>query len=45
MATIGNPAVLESFGESFLGFSKEARTRGFPSAPFGGFGFFVVITE
>ncbi len=35
----GNPAVLESFGESFRGFSEEARTRGFPSPPFGGFGF------
>ena len=25
-----------------LGFSEEARTRGFPSPPFGGFGFIVV---
>ncbi len=27
----------------FHGFSQEARTRGFPSPPFGGFGFVVVI--
>ncbi len=30
---------LGSFGESFHGFSEEARTRGFPSPAFGGFGF------
>ena len=29
----------------FLGFSEEARTRGFPSPPFGGFGFFNVVIE
>ncbi len=27
------------------GFSEEARTRGFPSPPFGGFGFFVATTK
>ena len=27
------------------GFSKEARTRGFPPPSFGGFGFVVVITQ
>ncbi len=31
--------------EVFLGFSEEARTRGFPSPPFGGFGFFNVVIE
>jgi hypothetical protein len=34
----GCPADLESFGELFHGFSKEARIRGIPSLPFGGFG-------
>ncbi len=38
----GSSAVL-GFREVFLGFSEEARTRGFPSPPFGGFGFVVVI--
>jgi len=28
-----------------LGFSAEARTRGFPSLPFGGFGFIVATTK
>ncbi len=28
-----------------LGFSEEARTRGFPSLPFGGFGFIVAIVQ
>ncbi|VUX54872.1 protein of unknown function [uncultured Woeseiaceae bacterium] len=28
-----------------LGFSEEARTRGFPSPSFGGFGFIVVTTK
>jgi hypothetical protein len=28
----------------FHGFSEEARTRGFPSPSFGGFGFVVVIS-
>ncbi len=35
----GNPAVLGSFEGPFRGFSKEARTRGFPSPSLGGFGF------
>jgi len=34
----GCPADLESIGELLRGFSKEARTRGIPSLPFGGFG-------
>ena len=37
-------AILGSFGGVILGFSEEARTRGFPSPPFGGFGFVVVTT-
>ena len=28
-----------------LGFSEEARTRGFPSPPFGGFGFIGVASD
>jgi hypothetical protein len=32
-------ATLVPFGESFLGFSEEARTLGFPSPSFDGFGF------
>jgi hypothetical protein len=39
---LSGPAIFGSFGESFLGFSEEARTRGFPSLPFGGFGFVVI---
>ncbi len=31
--------------EVFHGFSEEARTRGFPSPPFGGFGFIVSTTN
>ncbi len=31
--------------EAFRGFSEEARTRGFPSPSFGGFGFIVVIAK
>ncbi len=41
----GSSAVLESFGESFRGFSEEARTRGFPSPSFGGFGYIVAVTK
>ena len=33
------PGGLGVLREVFLGFSEEARTRGFPSPPFGGFGF------
>jgi hypothetical protein len=33
------PAILRSFGESFLGFSEEARTCGFASLTMGAFGF------
>jgi len=39
----GSSAILGSFEESFLGFSEEARTRGFPSPSFGGFGFIVIV--
>ena len=39
------PGGLGSFGESFRGFSEEGRTRGFPSPPFGGFGFVVATTN
>ncbi len=35
------PSDLRSFGESFRGFSEEARTRGFPSPSLGGFGIVV----
>ncbi len=31
--------------EAFHDFSEEARTRGFPSPPFGGFGYIVVVTK
>ncbi len=41
----GSPPILGSFGESFHGFSEEARTRGFPSPPFGGFGYMVATTK
>jgi len=41
MAYFGSSAILGTFGESFHGFSEEARTRGFPSPSFGGFGFVV----
>ncbi len=41
VTTLGSPAILGSFGESFRGFSEEARTRGFPSPSLGGFGFVV----
>ncbi len=37
--------IFRSFGESFDGFSEEARTRGFPSPSFGGFGFIVSTTN
>ena len=33
------------FRGAFHGFSEEARTRGFPSPPFGGFGFIVAATK
>ncbi len=33
------PGDLGVLREVFRGFSEEARTRGFPSPPFGGFGF------
>ena len=39
----GSLAILGSFGESFLGFSEEARTRGFPPLPFDRFGFVVTF--
>ncbi len=42
---LGSPAVLGSFGESFRGFSEEAKTRGFPSPSLGGFGFVVATTN
>ena len=31
VTALGSPAILGSFGESFYGFSEEARTRGFAS--------------
>ncbi len=37
--------ILGSFGESFLGFSEEVKTRGFPSPSFGGFGFVVIYCD
>ena len=36
------PGDLGVLREVILGFSEEARTRGFPPPPFDGFGFFVV---
>ncbi len=39
------PGDLGVLREVFHGFSEEARTRGFPSPPFGGFGFFGVASE
>ncbi len=41
----GSLAILGSFGESVRGYSEEARTRGFPSPSFGGFGFIVAPTN
>ncbi len=38
-------AILGSFGETFRGFSEEARTRGFPCPPLGGFGFVGVASD
>ncbi len=38
----GSPAKLGSFGESFRGFSKEAKTHGFPPPSFSEFGFVVI---
>ncbi len=38
------PGDLGILREVFHGFSKEARTRGFPPQPFGGFGFVVVTS-
>lgn len=35
----GSPAILESFEESSVAVSEEARTRGFPSPSLDGFGF------
>ncbi len=37
--------VLGSFEGSFRGFSEEARTGGFPSPSFGGFGFIDVASD
>ncbi len=41
----GSSAVLESFVASLEGVAEEARTRGFPSLPFGGFGFVGVASD
>ena len=39
------PGDLGVLREVFHGFSEEARTRGFPSPPFGGFGFVGVASD
>ncbi len=39
------PGDLGVLREVFHGFSEEARTRGFPSPPFGGFGFIGVASD
>ncbi len=39
------PGGLRVLREVFRGFSEEARTLGFPSPSFGGFGFVVIVAK
>ncbi len=41
--TLRQPSRLRILREVVRGFSEEARIRGFPSPPFGGFGFIGVV--